>query len=73
MKMAISNIAWDAGEDAGVYALMRKYGYMGLEIAPTRFFAADPHGAGGVCGGRRLCGSVDAVDLVWQDGETVRG
>ena len=23
MKMAISNIAWDAGEDAGVYALMR--------------------------------------------------
>ncbi len=44
MKMAISNIAWDAGEDADVYALMRKYGYTGLEIAPTRFFAADPYG-----------------------------
>lgn len=33
MKMAISNIAWDAGEDADVYVLMRKYGYTGLELS----------------------------------------
>ena len=44
MKLAISNIAWTAREDAQVYALMRKYGYTGLEIAPTRFFASDPYG-----------------------------
>ena len=42
MKLAISNIAWETGEDEQVYALMRKYGYSGLEIAPTRFFERDP-------------------------------
>lgn len=43
MKLAISNIAWTAQEDEGVYALMRKYGYTGLEIAPTRFFEINPY------------------------------
>lgn len=43
MKLAISNIAWETGEDEQVYALMRKYGYSGLEIAPTRFFERDPY------------------------------
>lgn len=44
MKLSISNIAWTAQEDKAVYAIMRKYGYTGLEIAPTRFFAAEPYG-----------------------------
>lgn len=44
MKLAISNIAWSAGEDGQVYGLMRRYGYTGLEIAPTRIFAEDPYG-----------------------------
>lgn len=43
MKLAVSNIAWTAKEDRTVYALMRKYGYMGLEIAPTRFFEVNPY------------------------------
>lgn len=43
MKLAISNIAWMAGEDERVYAMMRKYDYTGLEIAPTRFFAVNPY------------------------------
>lgn len=43
MKLSISNIAWTAAEDAQVYALMRKYGYTGLEIAPTRFFETAPY------------------------------
>ncbi len=43
MKLAISNIAWSAEEDASVYALMRQYGYTGLEIAPTRFLGAAPY------------------------------
>lgn len=44
MKLAISNIAWTVREDAQVYALMHRYGYSGLEIAPTRIFEADPYG-----------------------------
>ena len=43
MRLAISNIAWTAGENEQVYALMRKYGYTGLEIAPTRFFEENPY------------------------------
>lgn len=43
MKLAISNIAWTAQEDEAVYAMMNRYGYTGLEIAPTRFFETDPY------------------------------
>lgn len=43
MRLSISNIAWTAAEDAQVYALMRKYGYTGLEFAPTRFFEPAPY------------------------------
>ncbi len=43
MKLSISNIAWTTEEDEKVYALMRRYGYCGLEIAPTRFFASEPY------------------------------
>lgn len=43
MKLAISNIAWTAQEDEAVYALMKSYGYTGLEIAPTRFFETGPY------------------------------
>ncbi len=38
MKLAISNIAWDKSEDEAVYALMRRYGFTGLEVAPGRVF-----------------------------------
>lgn len=44
MKLAISNIAWTAQEDEAVYAMMKQYGYTGLEIAPTRFFPSEPYG-----------------------------
>ncbi|MDE7324505.1 MAG: sugar phosphate isomerase/epimerase [Lachnospiraceae bacterium] len=43
MKLAISNIAWTTQEDETVYAMMKKYGYTGLEIAPTRFFETNPY------------------------------
>lgn len=43
MKLSISNIAWDASDDIAVYALMNKYGYHGLEIAPTRVFPITPY------------------------------
>lgn len=43
MKLSISNIGWGAQNDKFVYALMKKYGYLGLEIAPTRIFPDDPY------------------------------
>ena len=43
MKLAISNIAWNAKDDTTVYAMMRKYGYTGVEIAPTRIFETNPY------------------------------
>jgi sugar phosphate isomerase/epimerase len=43
MKLSISNIAWDKHNDFEVYELMKKYGFTGLEIAPTRFFAEKPY------------------------------
>ncbi|MFV0520409.1 MAG: sugar phosphate isomerase/epimerase family protein [Lachnospirales bacterium] len=39
MKLSISNIAWNQHEDKEVYNLMNRYGFYGLEIAPTRFFS----------------------------------
>lgn len=43
MKLSISNIGWDVSNDASVYGLMKKYGYSGLEIAPTRIFPDNPY------------------------------
>ena len=34
MKLAVSNIAWEAGDDAHIYSLMEELGFSGLEIAP---------------------------------------
>lgn len=43
MNLSISNIGWAAGQDKQVYGLMQKYGFSGLEIAPTRIFPKDPY------------------------------
>jgi sugar phosphate isomerase/epimerase len=43
MKLSISNIAWDAKDDNAIYGLMNKYGFTGLEIAPTRIFPTAPY------------------------------
>ena len=43
MKLAISNIAWIAEQDDSVYQLMKKYGYSGLEIAPSRIIPNEPY------------------------------
>ena len=43
MKLSISNIGWSEEHDKAVYGLMRKYGYSGLEIAPTRIFPEHPY------------------------------
>ena len=43
MNLSISNIAWDLEQDRKVYELMIKYGFSGLEIAPTRIFPEKPY------------------------------
>lgn len=43
MKLSISNIAWPAEWDQVVFDFMKKYGYSGLEIAPTRIFPEAPY------------------------------
>lgn len=43
MQLSISNIAWSAERDDQVYMLMKKYGFSGLEIAPTRVFPKAPY------------------------------
>lgn len=43
MKLSISNIGWAEENDILVYELMKKYGFQGLEIAPTRIFPKEPY------------------------------
>lgn len=43
MKLSISNIAWEDAEDKKVYEIMKKYGFLGLEIAPTRWVKETPY------------------------------
>lgn len=43
IKLSISNIGWQEIDDDTVYALMKKLGYIGLEIAPTRIFPDKPY------------------------------
>ncbi len=38
MKLSISNIAWDKSEDKEVFELIKKFGFSGIELAPTKNF-----------------------------------
>ena len=43
MKLAASNIAWNADDDGAVLSYMADHGFSGLEIAPTRVFPDHPY------------------------------
>lgn len=43
IKLSISNIAWSAEHDTEMYQFIMSYGFMGLEIAPTRLFPEAPY------------------------------
>lgn len=43
MKLSISNIAWSVQDDTRMYQLMGRYGFSGLEIAPTRVLGEKPY------------------------------
>ncbi len=42
-RLSVSNIGWAAENDTVVYNIMKKYGFQGLEIAPTRIFPELPY------------------------------
>lgn len=54
MKLAVSNIAWDIEASQVLYERMKKYGFAGLEIAPTKFFAEEPYSEEHILGIRTL-------------------
>lgn len=43
MRLAISNIAWTAADDAAMLSFVAQSGLAGLEIAPTRIFPEQPY------------------------------
>lgn len=43
MKLSISNIAWFEQDDEKIYELMKRNGFLGLEIAPTRIIKDNPY------------------------------
>ena len=43
MNLSISNIAWNGAKDEEVFALMHKYGFAALEVAPTKIIASEPY------------------------------
>ncbi len=43
MRLALSNIGFAAQDDEKVYALLREYGFAGLEAAPTRLVGEKPY------------------------------
>jgi len=43
MKLSISNIAWDSNNDESIYEMMMSFGFVGLEIAPTRIIPINPY------------------------------
>ena len=74
MKLSISNIGWLSKQDSRVYEMMKKYGFSGLEIAPTRIFPENPYDHLKEAGewGKKNKGTVwfrctvNAVHLVWK-------
>lgn len=43
MKISASNIAWKKEDDEEMLAFLKKNGFAGMEIAPTRIFAKHPY------------------------------
>lgn len=43
MKLSISNIAWEESLDEEMYVILKKMGFKGIEIAPTRIIKENPY------------------------------
>ncbi len=43
MRRSISNIAWGAEDDAAMWGILKKYGFQGIEVAPTRVIQVNPY------------------------------
>lgn len=55
MKLSVSNIAWDANSDEFVFDLLRRNGFSGIEIAPTRLVGSSPYSDEGVRQATSFC------------------
>ena len=42
-KLSISNIGWEKEKDQEILEMIKRHGYQGLEIAPTRVFHTEPY------------------------------
>lgn len=42
-KLSFSNIAWDTQDDEIALEMLMRFGYSGIEIAPTKIFSANPY------------------------------
>ncbi len=71
MKLSISNIAWDSENDGKIYALMKKYGFSGLEIAPSKIISTAPYShadiaaewSASICEQHNLC--ISSMQSLW--------
>lgn len=54
MKLAVSNLAWDVEASEVMYERMKRCGFTGLEIAPTKFFPQEPYSDEHILGARTL-------------------
>lgn len=43
INLSISNLCWNAEQNSTIYTLMRQYGFVGLEIAPTKIIPNAPY------------------------------
>lgn len=43
MKLSFSNLCWQTENNEAIYRMMVKYGYFGLEIAPSKIFSSNPY------------------------------
>ena len=43
MNLSVSNIAWDRKDDDAVLNLLEKYGFTGVEVAPTKIVPEAPY------------------------------
>ncbi len=65
MKLAISNLAWDRGDDFEIAGLLRSMGINGVEIAPTKIWEKPLDATDAENDDYRQSGPVSGSGLSW--------
>ncbi|SFN47893.1 Sugar phosphate isomerase/epimerase [Dokdonella immobilis] len=58
MRLSISNLAWDVGEDDEIAALLGEFGVDAIDVAPGKYFPRPGHAA---------ASEIESVRCWWQD------